>query len=395
VKAYEREPYRTHLDVTVVATGESDGGRYLVLDDTVLYPGGGGQPADHGWIEETPIVDVRRVDDEIRHYLDGPAPQGTATLQLDWPRRFDHMQQHTAQHLLTAIAADRFGWQTTSFHLGAELCDIELDVARIGDEELRALEDAVAGQIRAALPVSARRVDAQEYAALEVRTRGLPEGHSGDIRLVEIAGIDCNTCGGTHVRNTAEIETLALLGTESMRGGTRLHWIAGGRVRRRLHRRERQAATVRLLFETSDEELVDTATGKLERLKEAERAVKALAGKLAAEAAQRLLATGAAVIEGHFDDADAAFLQTLARELLAAGDNRPALLTASGPSGTYFALSATPSSGLDVRSVGDAVAELLAGRGGGSAEIFQGKAGSLERRADAVRLLREGTAGPA
>jgi Ser-tRNA(Ala) deacylase AlaX len=392
MNAYEREPYRTRLDVTVVAAGEDDGRRWVVLDDTILYPEGGGQPADHGWIGETPIVDVRRIDGEIRHYLDGDPPQGTSPLRLDWRRRFDHMQQHTAQHLLTAIAADRCGWQTASFHLGAEACDIELDVAGIGPEDLGALEEAVAEQIRAALPVSARRVSADEYASLDVRTRGLPEGHSGDIRLVEIAGVDCNTCGGTHLRSTAEIEALALLGTESMRGGTRLSWIAGGRVRRRLHRRESLAATVRLLFETSDDELVETAAGKLDRLKEAERAGRALAHRLAVEAARRLRASADSVIDGHFDDADAAFLQSLARELLAAGDERPALLTASGPSTGFFALCAS-TRGLDVRTVGPAVADVLAGRGGGSAEIFQGKAGSLERRAEAVQLLREAAAG--
>jgi len=392
VNAYEREPYRTRLDVTVVGIGESDGRPYVVLDDTILYPEGGGQPADRGWIDETPIVDVQRVDDEIRHYLDGSVPEGAAPLRLDWHRRFDHMQQHTAQHLLTAIAADRFGWQTTSFHLGTELCDIELDVATIAQEDLRALEEAVAGQIRAARTVSARRVTPDEYASLEVRTRGLPEGHRGDVRLVEIAGIDCNTCGGTHLRSTAEIETLVLLGTDPMRGGTRLSWIAGGRVRQRMHRRESQAASARLLFETSDEELIDTATGKLERLKDAERSVKALARRLAVETAQRLLAGQAPLIEAHFEDADAAFLQSLARELIAAGDDRPALLTAAGPSGSFFALCASPASALDLRSLGAAIAGVLAGRGGGSAEIFQGKAGSLARRAEAVRLLRESTA---
>jgi len=392
VNAYEREPYRTRLDVTVVGIGESDGRPYVVLDDTILYPEGGGQPADRGWIDETPIVDVQRVDDEIRHYLDGSVPEGAAPLRLDWHRRFDHMQQHTAQHLLTAIAADRFGWQTTSFHLGTELCDIELDVATIAQEDLRALEEAVAGQIRAARTVSARRVTPDEYASLEVRTRGLPEGHRGDVRLVEIAGIDCNTCGGTHLRSTAEIETLVLLGTDPMRGGTRLSWIAGGRVRQRMHRRESQAASARLLFETSDEELIDTATGKLERLKDAERSVKALARRLAVETAQRLLAGQGPLIEAHFEDADAAFLQSLARELIAAGDDRPALLTAAGPSGSFFALCASPASALDLRSLGAAIAGVLAGRGGGSAEIFQGKAGSLARRAEAVRLLRESTA---
>jgi len=124
------------------------------------------------------------------------------------------MQQHTAQHLLTAVAADQFGWQTTAFHLGAHVSDIEVDVKSIGKSELRLLEETVAVEVRAARRISARRVSPDEYEQMEVRSRGLPPGHSGDVRLIEIEGIDLNTCGGTHCVSTAEIEAIALLGTE-------------------------------------------------------------------------------------------------------------------------------------------------------------------------------------
>ena len=114
----------------------------------------------------------------------------TVTVELDWARRFDHMQQHTAQHLLTAVAADRFGWPTTAFHLGEHVSDVELDVAAIDEEQLRSLENAVAAEVRAARPVTARRVSRDEYERTDVRSRGLPAGHAGDVRLVEIDGVD-------------------------------------------------------------------------------------------------------------------------------------------------------------------------------------------------------------
>lgn len=385
--AYDSDPYRTELAVAVLHTAEQDGRRYVVLDDTILYPEGGGQPADHGWVDEAPVTDVQRSGDEIRHYVDGSLDDGNAVLRLDWKRRFDHMQQHTAQHLITALAADELGWQTTSFHLGATISDIELDAVEVDDDDLSRLEDKVAERIRQARPVTSRRVSPENFRSLEVRTRGLPRGHQGDIRLVEIDGVDCNTCGGTHVACTAEIESVVLLGTDSMRGGTRLHWIAGGRVRRRLHQQERHAAAIRRTFETSDEEAVQVAEAKLERLKEAERQVKSLRASLARQAAVGLLASADAVLDAHFDDTDAGFLQLVARELVNAGGHRAALLTAEGPGGAFFVVCAPPEAHLDMRPAGARVAELLGGRGGGSPEMIQGKAASLQRRADAKAIL--------
>lgn len=381
--AFESDPYRTELNVAVIRSAEQDGRPYVVLDDTILYPAGGGQPADHGWIGNAVVIDVERTADEIRHFVDGPIGDDSALLRLDWARRFDHMQQHTAQHLITALAADEHGWQTTSFHLGAAVSDVELDAPEVAADALHRLEDRIAEHIRQAHPVASRRVSPETFQTLDVRTRGLPDGHRGDIRLVEIEGVDCNTCGGTHLASTAEIESVVLLGTESMRGGTRLHWVAGERVRRRLHQQERHAAAIRGAFETSDEEVLQVAESKLERLKAAEREIKALRASLAREATVALLASSDAVLDAHFDGADAGFLQLVARQLLNAGDHRAALLTAEGPSGAYFVVCAPPKAGLDLRPAGARVAELLGGRGGGSPEMIQGKAGSLQRRADA------------
>ena len=204
--AYEREPYRTTLDASILGVGDDAGRAYAVLDDTILFPEGGGQPPDHGLVNEVSVLDVQKVEGEIRHYLAAPVTPGAARVLLDWERRFDHMQQHTGQHLLSALAQDRFGWLTTAFHLGPEVSDVELDARGLSAAGLTALEDAVAAEIRAAHPVRPRRVTFEEFRALPVRTRGLPEDHAGDVRLVEIEGVDLNTCGGTHLSNTAEIE---------------------------------------------------------------------------------------------------------------------------------------------------------------------------------------------
>ncbi len=142
--AYERDSYLRKLETEVVESGQEGSRSFVVLADTILYPEGGGQPSDRGWIGGVPVEEVRTVKGQVRHFLAGPLPAGRVQVELDWTRRFDHMQQHTGQHLLTAVAHERFGWATTAFHMGANMSDIELDIAAITPDQLTMLEDAVA-----------------------------------------------------------------------------------------------------------------------------------------------------------------------------------------------------------------------------------------------------------
>ncbi len=388
IHAYERDPYLTDLAVSVVEVGEHEGHCFAVLDDTILYPEGGGQPADHGQLGEVAVTDVQQVDGVLRHQLVESVATGPATLTLDWRRRFDHMQQHTAQHLLTAVAAGRFGWQTTSFHLQPEICDIELDTRGIAAGDLVALEEAVNQEVRAARSVTARRYQPEELAALGVRSRGLPEGHRGSVRVVEIAGVERNTCGGTHLRSTAEIEGIKLLGVEPKRGGSVLRWIAGGRVRQRLAAWEARSTRLRNILGASDDELADIAELKLSQLKQASRQQRALEERLAEAAAEALAGRVDSVVEVHFDDADAGLIQRVARRFAASDHSGLALLTAAGDKGCFFVVAAGGGSGTDVQSPGQAVAAALGGRGGGKGSLFQGKAETFAGRDRALEALR-------
>jgi len=386
IPAYEREAFLRSIETDVVRAGEERNRSFVVLADTILYPEGGGQPADRGWIGGMPVEDVRTVDGQVRHYLAGAPPTGRVQVDLDWVRRFDHMQQHTGQHLLTAVAEQRFGWHTTAFHLGEQLSDVELDTPKITPEQVAELEEAAAAEIRAARPVTARRVSPEEYATLPVRTRGLPEGFTGAVRLVEIAGIDLNTCGGTHVRSTAEIEGLKLLGMETMRGGTRLFYVAGVRLRRLLGAHQERSAKLRQLVGTSDEDLPSGVLTKLDQLKDAQRAVKALEEELAAAAGRALATASERVVSAHWPERDLAFLQRVARELVRLAPERVALLTAGDEAQGAFVLCAGERAAMDLVAAGRGVAEILGRRGGGSGRIFQGKA-AFARRAEALAWL--------
>ena len=384
--AYEREPYRTALDASVLASGDEAGRPYVVLDDTILFPEGGGQPPDHGFLNDSEVLDVQKKGVEIRHYVAAPLAPGPARVRLDWDRRFDHMQQHTGQHLLSAVAQDRFGWQTMAFHLGPEVCDVELDVRALSPADLEALEEAVAAEIRAAHAVLPRRVTLDEFRALPVRTRGLPEGHAGDVRLVEIEGVDLNTCAGTHLSNTAEIEVVALMSVEPLRGGTRLFFVAGRRARRRLKRHEERNAALRKSLGAPDAGLVDAAKAKLDQLSETQRALRRAEEELAVAAAEAALAAPARVVHAHFEGRDMAFVQTVARRFAEKAGARAALLTATREGQHVFALGGGEGFG-DAQALGREIASLFEGKGGGSGRVFQGKAPGLSGVDRALKLL--------
>ena len=385
--AFHRDGYLTELDSEVLESGEEDGRHYAVLADTIFYPEGGGQPADRGTIEGVEVVDVQKFGTTIRHYSKDPLAPGPARLVLDWQRRWDHMQQHTAQHLLTAVALRDFGWATTAFHLGPEVSDIELDVPQLTRADLDRLEEACSLEVRASRAVNWRTAEVADFEHLGVRSRRLPAGFEGTVRLVEIEDLDLNTCGGTHLRSTAEIGTLCLLGTEPMRGGSRLFFAAGDRVRRRMADHETRNRELRSILDTGDHELVDIVRMRLSRAKDLARTARSLAEELADTTAAALAARTEPVIDAHWDDRDMAFLQRVARSLVEAAPEICALLTSVSDGDVLFVVGAGADSKVDLADVGPRVAETLGGRGGGRAPIFQGKAGSLARRDQALKVL--------
>ena len=376
------EPTCRSMTATVLSCEPVEGGFDALLDDTVLYPEGGGQPADHGTVDGWDARGLRREARGVVHRLDGPV-SGQVEVVVDWRRRYDHMQQHSAQHLITAVALAELGLPTIAFHLGAARCDVELDAAGVGKDELARVEDAVNAAIRAALPIGAAEVEPEALEAMGVRTRGMPDWHTGPARVVEIAGLDRNTCGGTHVASTAELQGVVFLGTERLRRGTRLHWLAGGRVLAELRGAlAREAAVTRALSVGADEH-----AAAVERLladaKAGGKARAALVGELATHLGLALAGSGP-VAALHREEGDLAILGQIAAVASAKAPEGLFLLTAGEGEGVF--LLAGPEGA--VRVAGPVVAAALGGRGGGARGRFQGRAAALGERAAALDAIR-------
>ena len=377
MEAWQIDPYRWEDEAEVLAVEPRGAAWVARTTPTILFPEGGGQPADQGTIGGARVIDVKRGRGGVEHLLDGPVPLGPARVTVDGARRFDHMQQHTGQHLLTATLIEGWDVGTTSFHLGPDHVAIELDAATLPDSTLVDAEERVNRLILEGRPVTAFEAEPEELAGLGVRSRGLPEGFAGRVRLVDIAGVDRNTCGGTHVRSTAELGLLKLLRVEGVgQRGCRLYFVYGGRVRRRLGAAvERELALNRLLSTGPDNHLA-----AVERLVEDRRALDRRLGQLEEQLADGLVARLAAAPEPVVERVPGAELRWLQVVAARFCERRPdALLVllapAEGEAGTFL-LAGPPER---VAALGPRVAAAVGGKGGGAKGRFQGKGACLDR----------------
>lgn len=357
---------------TAIALAISDDGRRVVLDRTAFYPTSGGQPHDLGTLGGIAIVDVIDEDDRIAHSLAEPigVPVG-AMLEghIDAARRFDHMQQHTGQHLLSAMLADEFGWPTVSVHFGDDTNTVDVACADFDADTLGAIERRAN-----ALIVQNHRVTVSfEDAALAIGLRK-PSDRDGELRIVTIEGVDRSACGGTHVDFTGEIGALLLRRAEKTKGNTRIEFVCGHRAvaRARLDA-ELLTRTARTLS-AAPHDVPGLVDQQVQRLTDADRERKRLAGELARyEAAERwtacipgrdgvrriVVSTSGAVKES----------EPLAQQLVALGGCAVAVTNAA-MGGVLMATAADTE--IDAGQRLRAALQAVNGRGGGSPRLAQG-----------------------
>ena len=360
----------------VVPEGRADRRAGVVLDRTAFYPTSGGQPHDTGRVAGRRVVDVIEADDSVVHVLDGPDPAGGLAPgdevqgEVDWDRRFDHMQQHTAQHLLSAAFLEVLGAGTVSVHLG-ESSTIDLDAPSLDADRVRRVEEAANRIVFEARPVTVRFVDAAEADALGLRR---PPRRTGTLRIVEIAGQDRSACGGTHVRQTAEIGPVLIRRWERSRGRLRAEFLAGWRAVRDHQWKHALVSEWSARLTVRDRELGATFERIVGESRARERAL-ADAGKrlLAYEAAERLGALAAApgrgVLRLSFPARDADEVRALLKEIT---DRAPVVVLAGVVQTGRLCFARAAGGGPDLAGVLSRACREVGGRGGGTREFAQG-----------------------
>src|SRR5712664_2950973 len=244
-------------DLNAGITGTAWG---LLLDRTAFYPTSGGQPNDLGKIGDANVLDVRDEGETILHVVDRKPSDPEVNCCIDWPRRFDHMQQHTGQHLLSAMFQERFGLATVSFHMGSEMCTIDLRGPEPSEEILEGAERASNQIIFEDRPVNVRYGTADQLSQLGVRKE---VDREGILRAIEIESADLQPCGGTHVKSTGQIGLILVRRCAKVRQDWRVEFVCGGRaerVARRDFQRLRQTAEI---LSCSFEETISAASRAL------------------------------------------------------------------------------------------------------------------------------------
>src|SRR5688572_15652321 len=287
-RLYYTDAYRAAFDGRI--TELSADGRRVYLDQSAFYPASGGQPFDLGSLDGTPVTDVVDEDDRVAHVLAEPlanravgdAIRGT----IDWSRRFDHMQQHTGQHLLSAVFEDLFGYATASVHFGADRSSLDLDSGAIATKQLGDAERRANEIVWENRPVTVSFEDAASASGLRK-----PPPREGTLRIVTIDALDRSACGGTHVRATGEIGALVLRSTERMRKQTRVEFLCGARVIRQARADYEALSAIALSVKASIAEAPGLIASQGEQLRDAAAARKRLETELAEFRARELYET--------------------------------------------------------------------------------------------------------
>ena len=345
----------------------------VLLDQTHLYPASGGQPSDLGKLGEANVLDVRDLENEdILHVVDRPVPAGRVEGCIHWPRRFDHMQQHTGQHLLSAVFQERFGLPTVSFHLGETVSSIDLRGQQPSALVLEGAARAANAVIFEDREVTVRYGTAQQFAEMGARKQ---VQRTGILRAIEIAGIDLQPCGGTHVRHTGQIGMILIRGYGKIRQDWRVEFVCGGRAESASRHDAGLLSRLAALLRCAPEDAAVSVERLLREREAASKNLKALWPKLAeADAASRLQFAptqpdGSRVIAEVLENTDPEYLQFLATAL-ARSPNVVALLALKETGALVFAQHPGPAR--DICALLRQVTEKLGGKGGGARDFARG-----------------------
>ncbi|MFN7993618.1 MAG: alanyl-tRNA editing protein [Bryobacteraceae bacterium] len=381
-RLYYTDSYLRDFSANVIES--ADDGRRIYLDRTAFYPTSGGQPHDTGEIAGVRVIKVEDEEDRVAHVTAAPV-SGEVQCRLDWARRLDHMQQHSGQHLLSAVL-ERLGLSTISFHLGEDISTIDLEATKVQSAALQEGERLANAAVCENLPIEVSFEDAETVQALRK-----PSERSGTLRVVTIEGLDRSACGGTHVRRTGEIGPILLRRVEKVRNTTRVEFLCGARAIQRARADYDALARAAQLFSGALDDVPSLVASQLEAARTAEKGRQKLAAELAQYHARELYRTALPGDDGvrrltrreaagNLEDLRAMAQNFTAQPkamFIAALDEPPAVLLAT-----------SADSGVDAGKVLKAALTAAGGRGGGNARLAQGSVPSRDRLESVLESIR-------
>ncbi|MBN1660454.1 MAG: alanyl-tRNA editing protein [Anaerolineae bacterium] len=396
-RLYYDDPYLIEFDARVVECLEWEGRPAVVLDHTSFYPTGGGQPHDVGFLDDVAVVDVveRQSDGAVIHVLAGLLDADAVHGQVDGEHRFDLMQQHTGQHILSAVFVDLLDANTVGFHLSDEYATIDVDCAPLTQAQIDEVEQVANWIVFDNYLVEARFVTDEEVARLPLRK---PLAHEGPVRIVEIKDVDFSACGGTHVLETGEIGLIKIVRTERRNTETRIEFLCGGRALSDYRAKNALLLDVAREYTVGFWELGDLLKRMAGELKETRRDLRDLRDKLLdAEAtalwheAERagVVCLVRAWLSGRTPDD----LKHLAQRLVER--HRTVALLGAGEAGEkgFFTFARSADVDLHMGNLVRQACQVIGGGGGGRPEFAQGGGPEGARVAEALDEVYRSTVG--
>lgn len=372
-KLYYEDAYQLAFAATVTEDTEIDKKPAVVLDQSLFYPESGGQPADSGELNGIAVLDVQERGEDIIHILKESIPKGSSVKgEVDFGKRWDHMQQHSGQHILSQSFLQLLQANTIAFHLGREFSTIDLDKDGLNQEDCFRVEVLANRIVLENRPIASHHLTRDKAATLPIRR--IPEDQE-NLRIIEIEGFDLNACCGTHVKATGEVGQIKISGTERYKGGTRVSFLCGWRALKDYQAKQTVLQSLRSTLSVGEAEMHEAisrwATERKESSKQIRKLKQQLDTYLIRELSERAeTISSIQVITETFENENAkskqALLQTLIRN-----PNTVVLFGMCDQDRAYLLFGRSKDIDLDLRPVLKSASEIIDGRGGGSDSFAQ------------------------
>lgn len=364
VKLYDTDPHCQSFSAKVIACTKCKNGWEVLLDRTAFYPEGGGQACDTGCLGGAQVLDVQARDGAIVHLCTAPlSVEADVTGQIDWAARFDRMQQHSGEHMVSGLIHAKWGCDNVGFHMGADVTTIDFNTV-IDPEDLLEIEQKANEAVWANLPVETFYPPAEELAQLPYRSK---KALSGDVRLVRYPGIDLCACCGTHVTHTGEIGPIRLLSCTRFRDGVRIELVCGSRALALDRCHSSQNRAVSRLLSVKPENTEQGVARLLDELEHTKHRCAGLETQLFALRAEALRGKGDVLLFEPQMSGDS--LRRLAVAIMETCGGRCAVFSDAAGTGYQYAIG---QAGGDLRQMVKHMNAALQGRGGGKPFFVQG-----------------------
>ena len=367
-RLYFEDPYQSEFEANVVKSFSHEANPALILDQTCFYPEGGGQPADKGTLDGIPVIHVLEQDEQIIHVLEKEVSADVVKGKIDWTTRFDHMQQHAGQHILSQCFIQLYDAATRSFHLGEETSSLEVDMRNISEDEAERAESLANDIVFQNKEIKSCFYEEKEIAAVRLRR---PPKKKGDIRVVEVSDFDYTACGGTHPRSTGEIGTIKILKWERIRDNVRLEFICGTRALKDYARKHRDLKILSNSLTVDERKVVVTFEKFVADLKTQKSKNRKLQEKIIQyEAVEIVQKAEGKIIKQIFSDRSQEEIRLLTLVTIRKGEF-VVLFGLQGEERAHVFLACSESLNLDMRELLPVVSPLIVGRGGGRPSLVE------------------------